>query len=170
MFDIKTGPRGEDPVSWQLTGAHFLLILLGVFAVVLGANVALTVFAIRTSPGGPLANAYDASQTYNARIEKMHLQDKSGWHAQIAVDTTGAGRFVRLKLADASGAVITGADVTARLEHPATSRLDQPLAFAFKSGQYEADISDLGAGAWTLVLDARSHGQSFKSINHIVLH
>lgn len=170
MFDIKSGPRSEDPVSWQLTGAHFLLILLGVFAIVLGANVALTVFAIRSSPGGPLANAYDASQTYNARIEKMRLQNKTGWHAQISVDKAGDGSFVRLRLADASGAVITGADVTARLEHPATTRLDRPLTFAFRSGQYEADVSDLGSGAWTLVLEAQSQGQSFKSINHIVLH
>jgi nitrogen fixation protein FixH len=170
MFDINTSPRSEDPVSWQLTGAHFLLILLGVFAVVLGANVALTVFAIRSSPGGPLANAYDASQTYNTRIDKMRLQDKSGWHAQVAVDTTSAGRFVRVKLADASGAPIIGADVKAQLEHPANSRLDRPLTFAFTSGQYEADISGLGAGARTLVLEAQSQGQSFKSINHIVLH
>jgi len=170
MFDIKTSPRNEDPVSWQLSGTHFLLILLGVFAIVLGANVALTVFAVRSSPGGPLANAYDASQTYNARIEKMRLQDKSGWHAQVAVDTTGAGRFVRLRLADASGATISGADVTARLEHPANSQLDQPLSFAFRSGQYEADISNVHAGAWALVIEAERHGQSFKSINHIVLH
>jgi nitrogen fixation protein FixH len=170
MFDIKTGPRSEDPVSWQLTGTHFLLILLGVFAVVLGANVALTVFAIRTSPGGPLANAYDESQTYNTRIEKMRLQDQSGWRAQVAVDATSAGRFVRVKLADKSGAAIIGAEVKARLEHPANSRLDQQLTFAFTSGQYEADISGLSAGAWTLVLEAQSQGQSFKSINHVILH
>ena len=86
-----------------LTGGRVLIMLLGMFGAVAAANAALTFFALRSLPGGMLANSYDVSQAWNQRVAEARAQDERGWRARARTDARPDGARVVFELADGFG-------------------------------------------------------------------
>jgi nitrogen fixation protein FixH len=174
-FDAETSAKQPGPLPVPLppkplTGRGVLLSLGLFFGTVLAANGALTFAALRTLPGGELANSYDDSQTYNTRIAGAHLQEERGWRAQATTRAEAGGARVSLEITDRSGAPVAGLQVLARFEHPADRRADKEAALASRGNGYEGIVPSLHAGAWTLIIEARQDGKAaYLSRNRIIL-
>ena len=130
----------------QLRGRHVLMILLGAFGVIILANLALTVAAVRSFPGMDIKNSYVASQQFEA---KRMSQERLGWqsHAEygdgtlsVAVNTVN-DRPAQLE------------DLSIRIGRPTHQRSDQWPDFRFDGSHYTAAIM-LEPGYWNIDLRA----------------
>jgi nitrogen fixation protein FixH len=154
----------------RLTGWGVLLALFGMFGAVVVANAALTFFALRSLPGGLLANSYDVSQTWNQRIADAHAQDARGWRALARVNAAREGARVVFEISDASGSPVRDLAVSARFEHPSDRRLDRTGALLARDSGYESVVPGVGEGAWMLEIEAQKGGERlFVTRNRVTL-
>jgi len=160
------------PTPRPLSGRTVLLSLVGFFAVVIGANATLTVFAVQTLPGTEVSSSYKASLNYNAEIAAARSQEARHWNvaARIERDPDGRAR-VRVEARDANGAPATGLGFTAVLARPIDKRADRPIDLTERgSGIYRGEAADVAPGQWDLVLTAeRGSERVFLSKNRVVL-
>ena len=95
----------------QFTGRHAAIVFVSAFGVIIAANIALAVSAVRTFPGLEVANSYVASQEFDARRE---AQEALGW--RLAAQTGGG--LLSLAITDASGAPVKAAELNATVGRP----------------------------------------------------
>lgn len=164
-----TAPRPRQPFA--LSGRMVLAGMIGFFAVVAGVNAVMMTVAIRTMPGAEVKSAYETSQRFNGEIARMQAQDARGWQVSAEVVRTGADAALALSLRDRTGAPVTGLDVKAKLEHPATRQQDRDARLGETApGRYGAIVPELHGGGWTLAIEARRAGEPlYLSRNRIVL-
>ena len=163
-------PPRQPSAPKPLTGRGVLLALGLFFGAMLAANAALTYSALRTLPGGELANSYDASQSYNTRIADARAQDGRGWRARVTARAENGGARITLDLSNQDGAPIPRLRVTARFEHPADRRADREVALSPQDGAYGGFAPALHAGGWTLVIEASQDGaRAYVSRSRITL-
>jgi len=136
-----------------LTGGHVLLAFIGFFLVVFAVNGVMIYQAETTFGGLDTDDAYRKGLAYNERIAAAAAQAHLGWHDRL--DYVAETRRLRLSLTDAAGGGVSGLSVTAELQRPATDRFDQKL-YLTQTGPdtYEADVSGLESGWWTVDLQA----------------
>jgi nitrogen fixation protein FixH len=145
--------------SFRITGWHFLAMIVGFFAVVIGVDVSFAVLAYRTHPGEVSVTPYEDGLVYDKKIAQLHAQEALGWRAAAGPE---AGKVVVL-LEDAQRRPLAGLALTGKLERPATEagRLT-PRFVEVAPGRYEATERGL-AGAWDLTATARDRaGHSFE--------
>lgn len=145
--------------EFRLTGWHVLAMLLTFFAVVASVNGYMMRQAITTMPGLDAGrNGYEVSQNFNRdEFAAAAAQQQRGWQSDAKLSL--AGRVLSLSLAfhDRQGQALNDLAVTALLAHPAARRLDRAIALiAVGNGVYEAKIADVDAGAWGLVIEAKT--------------
>lgn len=132
-----------------LTGRKVLAIVVGCFAVIIGVNIVLAVFAVRTFPGLEVANSYVASQNFN---NELAAQRGLGWDVAAHVE----GGHLILAITDAETGRPVQADVVdATLGRPTHVRDDVTPGFLFANGVYSAPVT-LAPGNWNLRLVARA--------------
>lgn len=167
MAISETG-MGKDPKA--ISGKTVLAWLVGFFGVIFAMNGVFLYFALGTFPGVAVQSSYEAGQAYNQEIEAARLQRNLNWQvtSELTRDGTSAGRLV-VSAADAAAVPLSGIEILASLEHPAQVQADIDLDLrAYGGGQYVADIEDLPAGNWTLVLEINQDGERrFKSENRV---
>ncbi|MGE0664941.1 MAG: FixH family protein [Sphingomonadales bacterium] len=126
------------------TGRHMLAVMVGFFAVVIGVNAALALFAAKSWTGLVVQNAYVASQHFNEDLAIARRQQALGWHSTLAY---GRG-ILRFDVAGASGAAMPGLTVAVTLRRPTHEGEDRQLTLSpTASGRYQAAV-DLGRGTW----------------------
>lgn len=130
--------RASNP----LTGRKVFLMILGAFAVIIGANLALVFSALGTFPGLETANSYVASQHFDA---DRAAQDRLGWTATAGYD--GETLTLNLKTPDGVSAVIAGIDAT--IGRATFDRADRALEFKGIRSPFTVPAR-LGAGKWEL--------------------
>jgi nitrogen fixation protein FixH len=160
------------PTPRPLSGRTVLLSLIGFFAVVIGANAALTVFAIQTLPGTEVASSYKAGLGYNGEIAAARSQEARHWRVAAHVERDPDGRArLSVEAREASGSPATGLFFKAVLERPIDKRADQEVALAERgSGIYRGEALGVASGQWDLVLTAeRGTERVFLSKNRVVL-
>ncbi|GMG83451.1 FixH family protein [Paralimibaculum aggregatum] len=128
-------PRGRP-----LTGRKVLLMAVGAFAVVIGANIALVVAATGSFPGLIVKNSYVASQGWDARTKALRAL---GWSTAAGY---GDGRL-RVEVTGADGAPVEALEMTAVVGRPARDLADRTVPLAPVAGGYEAEIA-LAPGNW----------------------
>ena len=132
------------------TGRHMLAVMVGFFAVVIGVNVTLALFAAETWTGLVVQNAYLASQHFNEDLATARRQQALGWHSSLAY---GRG-ILRLDVAGAKGAALPGLTVAVTLRRPTHEGEDRRLALLpAASGRYQATV-DLPRGTWNAEVEA----------------
>ncbi len=134
-----------------LTGWHVLVMVALFFAIVIGVNITLAIFATGTFPGLVVKNSYVASQNYNAVLAEARAQSEKVTGAQLTANTG----VLEFRLADASGAFWRNLDVTAFAGRPASDRDDRAIAFTQTGEAYRADAA-LPAGRWIVEVEARN--------------
>jgi nitrogen fixation protein FixH len=145
--------------SFRITGWHFLAMIVGFFAVVIGVDVTFAVLAYRTHPGEVSVTPYEDGLIYDKKIAQMRAQAALGWRAAAGPE---AGKVVVL-VEDAAHRPLSGLTLTGKLERPATEagRLT-PRFVEVAPGRYEAAEKGL-KGAWDLTAEARDRaGHSFE--------
>jgi nitrogen fixation protein FixH len=163
---------GSDYVAGgrPLNGWMVLAIFVGLFFIVLGANGAMTYFAVKTFSGEVIAHPYERGLAYNREIAAARAQESRDWKVDIrlAPATTGAARQIIVTLHDAAGAAITGLDLEALLVAPANLKQDIRVRLEEKGdGRYAGDAAFV-AGRRDLVLSAKRAGQEvFRSQNRL---
>lgn len=126
------------------TGRRMLFTVLGFFGVVIGANVALALFAIDSWTGLVVENSYVASQHFNEDLARARKQQALGWTSTLGY----AGGEIRLRLAGRNGEPLPGMTVQAVLRRPTHEGEDRTLALvATGTGSYTAAVA-LPAGTW----------------------
>jgi nitrogen fixation protein FixH len=145
--------------EFRLTGWHVLAMLLTFFFIVAGVNGYMLRQALTTMPGLDSGrNGYDASQTFNRdELSAAAAQQQRNWQSDATLSLSGRVLNVRLAFHDRQGQALNGLAVTALLAHPAARRLDRAIALIpVGNGVYEARVADVDAGAWGLVIEAKT--------------
>jgi nitrogen fixation protein FixH len=145
-----------------VTGRAVLAITLSAFGTIVGANVALAVFALGTFPGLEVANSYVASQSFDA---DARAQRELGWTAAVEED---AGRVI-LSLNDASGMPVRPADLSVLATRPTEAAEDQTIPLAFKGQSFRAS-APLARGRWRIRIRATAaDGTPFRTIRDLTV-
>lgn len=152
---LPSAPRAE----FRLTGWHVLAMLLAFFAIVAGVNGYMLRQALKTMPGLDAGrNGYDVSQNFNREeFAAANAQARRNWQSDAKLALSGRVLTLSLSFRDQQGQALNDLAVTALLAHPAARKLDRAIAFSPRGdGRYEARVPDVDAGAWGLVIEARS--------------
>jgi nitrogen fixation protein FixH len=110
----------HQETSRQFSGRHFLIVVIGAFAIILAANLTLAVFAVGSFPGLEVKNTYVASQTYDSRRD---AQRALGWKVAI----NHHNDVLELIVIDDHGQPVIPASVSMSIGAAATARLDRDL-------------------------------------------
>ena len=138
-------------------GRHVLLMLVGAFGVIVAANLALAIAAVRSFPGMDIRNSYVASQQFE---RKRQLQEQLGWTSSADYDS---GRL-QIVITAADGLPAQPERFAARLGRPTHNRDDLWPEFHF-NGMHHAAAVELDPGYWNIDIDASSaDGQPFQQM------
>ncbi|MBA4489687.1 FixH family protein [Paracoccus sp. S1E-3] len=129
-----------------LNGRRVLTIFVGLFTVIIGANLVMAVQAISTFPGLEVKNSYVASQQFDAARE---AQEALGWLAEPSYD---AGALV-LKISDRQGLPAPVQALRVTIGRPTQKRDDVTPEMRYSGGLWVADLA-LAPGAWVIHLEA----------------
>ena len=135
-------------MSKELKGFHVLMIAVGGFGIVIAANLAMLFAATGSFPGLVVKNSYVASQEWN---DKAAAQNALGWHAGVAY----ADGAVSVRLTDAAGKPVVGADLKVTVGRPSTDVEDRVLPATAEDGVYRVPV-DLGPGRWRIAVESAS--------------
>lgn len=136
--------------SFIVRGWHVAAGVIGFFALVIAVDAAFLVLAYRSHPGQVAARPYETGLLYNAELERQRAQAALGWRASAEAAPQG----VVVQLRDRDGAPLSGLEVTATLQRPATERGRQDLALSeVAPGRYESARTTLD-GVWDVEVTA----------------
>jgi len=167
-FDRAYLAKLENGKPW--TGRTVLAWLLGSFAVIFAANFALIYIALTTLHGEETENSYDASQAYNQKLAAAQAQEQLGWKVDVQTRQANGGVRVVADIRDRNGMVVPGLEVRARFMHPINRFMDREALLADDGAEYEGFAPNVGAGLWTLNLEAKLSGErKFYSENRLTL-
>ena len=132
----------------ELRGVHVLLILLGGFGIIILANLALAVAAVRSFPGMEVRNSYIASQRFE---ERRLSQEQLGWQSSANYD----GSVLAVAVETSNGMPAELALFGAKVVRPTHQRSDFVPSYRFDGTHYVAPIK-LDPGNWNIYVVAES--------------
>lgn len=95
--------------TFRLTGRHALFMFVLFFGVIIAANVAFTIAAVKSFPGEEEHKSYFQGLHYNETLAARAEQESLGWRAvlvEATIDEGGASFLLRIS--DRSGKPIDG--------------------------------------------------------------
>jgi nitrogen fixation protein FixH len=164
--------RSLSPAARRpITGRTVLFWMVGFFGLIFAANTVLIYFAVESFPGLEVASSYKAGQQFNGEVAAAEAQAERGWTVDLSAVPRNGGAAIAARFADRAGDPERGLTVEVRFEHPTHSRHDRRVTLAETGpGTYAADLPEVAAGRWTVVLTATSGGEElFHSRNVVVL-
>jgi nitrogen fixation protein FixH len=154
-----------------LNGWKVLGIFAGLFVIVLGANGAMTYFAVKTFSGEVIAHPYERGLAYNREIAAARAQEGRDWKVDVSLTPAdGVQSRIAVTLRDAAGVPLEGLDLEALLVAPANLKQDAGIKLEEKGDGLYAGEAAFVAGRRDLVLSAKRAGQEvFRSHNRLDL-
>lgn len=129
-----------------LRGIHVLWMVLGFFALIIGADTYFIIRAINTFPGEQVKNSYVLGLDYNREIEERNRQAELGWTAEAGIVDNGKTEFV-VRFADREQSPVTGLHVEASYFLAGGGRAEHKLTLDEGSpGEYRVDLDESHAG------------------------
>ncbi len=158
-------------VPKQLTGRAVLFCLFGYFGLVFAANGALVFFASSTFGGLETGSSYKAGLQFKQEMQSADRQASLHWKVEGRLTRDAAGQAVLdISVRDDKGLAVAGLSGAARLAHPATSRLDHPVALEASGAGVLRGVTAAQAGQWELILDLDRGGERvFRSRSRVTL-
>jgi nitrogen fixation protein FixH len=154
----------------EVTGRMVLICLVAFFAVVAGVNGIMIRAAVSTFGGVETASSYQAGLAFAREIAAVEAQDALHWDVRAKVVTSAGETTLEVTATDASGALHTGLDATARLVHPADRRLDHEVPLRGDGSGKFRGRTDVASGQWALVIELSRDGtRMFRSRNQVFL-
>jgi nitrogen fixation protein FixH len=155
----------------ELTGRHVLLWIVGFFGAVFIVNAVMVKAATSTFGGLETQSSYKAGLMFESEIAKAERQEALHWRVNGTLARNKAAEAVLdLTVADAQGLPVDGLSVSARLVHPADSRLDRTVALlATCVGGFHGEES-ASPGQWELIVDFyRGDDRVYRSRSRVTL-
>ena len=155
----------------ELTGRAVLFWILGFFGLVFAVNGVLVQAATSTFGGLETSSSYKAGLTFKDDMASAERQANLHWKVDGKLTRDKAGEAaIDVTVHDAKGAPVTGLSGTARLAHPATSRLDHDVTLsALGAGALHGAVA-APAGQWELIIDLnRGDDRVFRSRSRVTL-
>lgn len=136
----------------KLKGWHVLLIMLAFFGVMFIVNGIFLYSAITSFPGEDVEKSYAQGLDYNHTLEARRAQEAQGWTVGAGLD---AGKLI-VEVGAMEGQPVSMLDVHATIRRAVTAEEDivLTLAPAGRRGIYEADVPELTAGRWEILIEA----------------
>jgi nitrogen fixation protein FixH len=161
-----THPAPMPAASRQETRSRriALSVLAAFAAIVLLVNGYMITTAVQTFTGVAVEGAYERGLAYNQTLEAVQAQAKLGWKGEIEFQQAdpSAGKL-SLRLQDADGQPISGAEVEVVLFRPAQDGHDfRAYLTGAGAGTYETDLTFPAAGVWDAYLAARARNASYQ--------
>jgi len=156
----------------RLTGRGVLAWVVGFFAVIFAANIALVWLALDSWTGLEVESSYKAGQHYEEEIVAAREQETRKWAVTAHAERSADGRAaISTTAADKDGEPLAGLEFTAHLSRPTARQLDRTVTLVETApGRYEAVAADVRPGQWDLILIAGRDGKRlFRSRNRMVL-
>jgi len=138
------------------TGRHMFAILAAFFGVVIAVNFTMATYASTTFGGIVVENSYVASQEFNRWLDEAAAEKTLGW--QASAHRTASGR-VAVDITGAPSETVLAADA----RHPLGRLPDRALHFEQVAGTHFLSREALPAGRWTLRLEARAGGKTWRA-------
>ena len=135
----------------EFTGWHMFTIICMFFGTIITVNMILAFNAGSTWTGLVVKNTYVASQIFNEETEKLEQQRALGWSS----DLNYTDAQLRLKLADKNGALISGANVSAKIGNPVHETNDHMVSFT-QIGEFYVVENNLENGLWQIDLQVQT--------------
>ncbi len=168
---INAQPLEKRPPK-PLTGTAVLLMVLGFFAVVIGANMIMAYNAITTFSGLQSPKPYENGLAFNREIARARAQADRQWTADATIKTRPDGMTaISVHLTDANNSSLRGYELTASLNSPTDIRRDHRMILAEgNSGDYMGS-SLIERGQWDMSIEVSQNGETlYRSVSRIVLH
>ena len=155
----------------ELTGRAVLFWLVGFFALVFGVNGVLVKAATSTFAGLETGSSYKAGLRFKEEMQSAERQAGLHWKVDGKLARDAAGQAVLdIAVRDDKGLAVAGLTGSARLAHPATSRLDHDVALEAVAGGALRGVTAAQPGQWELILDLERGGERvFRSRSRVTL-
>ncbi|MEI8277351.1 MAG: FixH family protein [Hyphomicrobiales bacterium] len=155
----------------ELTGRAVLFWLVGFFVLVFGVNGVLVKAATSTFAGLETSSSYKAGLKFKDDMASAARQADLHWKVDGKLTRDKAGdAVIDVTVHDGSGAPVTGLSGTARLAHPATSRLDRDVVLEAAASGALHGVTAAQPGQWELILDLDRGGERvFRSRSRVTL-
>jgi nitrogen fixation protein FixH len=136
----------------EMTGWHFLAIMVAFFSVVIAVNLTMAFFASTSWTGFVVENTYVASQKFNEKAAAGRAQAALHWTSTLAI----ADGKVSYRLVDSVGNVVAAKHATANFRRPAYASEDQKVDLMPQpDGSLSAPV-DARDGMWIVEIDAEA--------------
>lgn len=135
----------------EFTGWHMFTIICMFFGTIITVNMILAFNAGSTWTGLVVKNTYVASQIFNEETEKLEQQRALGWSSDLKYQDAQ----LRLQLTDNKGALITGANVYAKIGNPVHETNDHMVSFT-QIGEFYVVENNLENGLWQIDLQVQT--------------
>ncbi|MEM6666100.1 MAG: FixH family protein [Pseudomonadota bacterium] len=168
MAMTETQPQGGKPI----TGWTVLFWLIGFFAVIFIVNGIFVYTALNSFPGVETDSAYKAGQVYDTEYAAAMEQNARGWDVSIDMERRGdQSLHLAATPRDTAGAPLTGIALSATLQSVRGVAHDRTVTFVeSETGRYVAVAESVGAGNWTIELNAEQNGvRVYRSRNRVFL-
>ena len=152
----------------RMWARKLLVILLVVFAAVMGVNAVMVWFAVRSNTGVVTSNAYEEGLAYNKTLAEQAREAGLGW----SVVRNVADFPVRLvyALSDAKGAPLGSAWVSVKATRPMNDAAPFEMELQeFTDGTYAADMSWPQKGQWDLETTFVFEGKSLTAHERVTV-
>ena len=163
---------GQSVSPKPLTGRKVFILLVAFFGIVIGVNLIMMRFAIRTLPGTEVDSAYSASLAYEKEIAAARDQNARNWRVDAHVERSEqGGATLQVEVRDNDGRPMSGLKFQGHFERPADKRADRAVALAETGiGIYRGNASLIAPGQWDLILQGDAAGRRvFLSRNRVLL-
>lgn len=164
-------PQTKTRKPRELTGRAVLFWLIGFFGLVFAVNGVLVQAATSTFGGLETSSSYKAGLKFKDDIEQAERQAALHWKVDGKLVRDKAGEAVLdVSVRDDKGLPVAGLTGTARLAHPATSRLDHEIALAAQGAGLLHGVVAALPGQWELIIDLdRGGDRVFRSRSRVTL-
>lgn len=154
-----------------LTGRAVLFWLLGFFGFVFAVNGVMIKVATSTFAGLETGSSYKAGLQFKQEMQSAERQASLHWKVEGKLTRNAAGQAVLdISVRDDKGLAVAGLSGSARLAHPATSRLDHAVALEASGAGAMRGATAAQAGQWELILDLDRGGERvFRSRSRVTL-
>jgi nitrogen fixation protein FixH len=163
---------GQSVSPKPLTGRTVFFLLVAFFGVVIGVNLVMMRFAIKTLPGTEVESAYSASLAYEKEIAAAREQNLRNWRVDAHVQRgPDGGATLQVEARDTNGRPMSGLTFQGRFERPTDRRADQVVELAETGiGVYRGNAPLIAPGQWDLVLQVDAAARRmFLSRNRVLL-
>lgn len=169
----KTRTSTDKPDGWW-----YPYIFVGMFAVVVTANLIMMYFATSTFTGLETKSAYERGVGYNQLIAQQEAQDSLGWTVALQAEGRSTGEpgaverptTLILSMVDADGNPLDGAHVEASVRRPTVAGYDYDVRLLpVGAGKYGTDIILPMAGQWDVQVYARRGDDTYRLRDRVIL-